>query len=152
MFVALSVIWYAGNVLGGDLSLQTGPPKDNVFFKALSRPFPIFGLNNNAVLPRETALLHPFGTDKFIDFAYNFGTITTHLYFNYDYAGNKDGLEIGNTNTQKMVGASIDYKMNDFFYIIPMFSYYDWGKQSGVASRPGVNNEWIGGLHFRFVF
>jgi hypothetical protein len=49
-----------------------------------------------------------------------------------------------------MYGASIDYKVTNTFYVIPVFTHYDWGKQLG--SKTDTNQEWMGGLQFRFVF
>jgi hypothetical protein len=51
-----------------------------------------------------------------------------------------------------MFGASIDYKVADTFYLIPIFTFYDWDKQLNIASKPDINQEWIGGLQLRFVF
>ncbi len=89
----------------------------------------------------------------FIDLAYTFGPATPHIYFGYDNAKNSDEWKVGDdNNTRMMYGATINYMITSNFFVIPEFTYYDYGKQPGVASRPDIGKEWIGGLQFRFVF
>ena len=89
----------------------------------------------------------------FIDLAYTFGPATPHIYFGYDNAKNSDEFKVGDDNqTRMMYGASIDYMINPNFFLTPEFTSYDYGKKAGVASRPDIGKEWIGGVQFRFVF
>lgn len=93
------------------------------------------------------------GINGFVDLAYTFGPATPHIYFGYDNAKNSDLWKVGDDNiTRMMYGASIDYKVADAFYVIPEFTYYDYGKAPGVASKPDLGKEWIGGVQFRFNF
>jgi hypothetical protein len=87
------------------------------------------------------------------DLSYTFGPTTLHIYFGHDNTRNNSDWKIGNEDlTRLMYGASIDYKVADSFYVVPVFTYYDWGKQADVTTKSGINKEWIGGLQFRFVF
>lgn len=93
------------------------------------------------------------GAHRFADLAHSFGPVTPHIFFGYDNTKNNNDWKVGEDNkTRMMYGASIDYKVADAFSVIPVFTYYDWGNQPVVASRPEINKEWIGGLQFRFVF
>jgi hypothetical protein len=140
-------LWKSGNVQGNDSNLPRWVPKD-LSFKVIT---PIIELNDNTIFSKESALFLPAGTQRFVDIAYSFGSITPHLYFNYDHIGNKNEFVVGNNN-RKIVGASIDFKLRDFFYIVPVFGYYDWGDPSGNISNPETNKQWFGGLKFRFEF
>ena len=95
----------------------------------------------------------------FVDLAYTFGPATPHIYFGYDNAKNSDvyGKTGGDdNNTRLMYGASINYMIVPQFYVIPEFTYYDYGKQVGQANAANlgkdIGKEWIGGVQFRFVF
>ncbi len=93
------------------------------------------------------------GMNGFIDLAYSFGPATPHIYFGYDNAKNSDEWTVGNDyNTRMMYGASINYMITPNLYVIPEFTYYDYGKQPGVASKPDIGKEWLGGVQFRFIF
>lgn len=93
------------------------------------------------------------GTHGFADLAHTFGPATPHIYLGHENAKNNNEWKVGDDDiTRMMYGASIDYKVTDAFNVIPVFTYYDWSKQSGVASKPDINKEWIGGLQFRFIF
>ncbi len=126
--VVLFVVWTFGSVQGSDLVPQKWLPGD------------ISGKIKNS-------------TGTHIDLSYTFGLTTPHIYFAFDNDKVSDEWKIGdNNNTRITYGASIDYKVSDTFYVIPVFTYYDWGKQPGVASKSDIGKEWIGGLKFRFVF
>lgn len=86
--------------------------------------------------------------------AHNFGPATSHIYLGHENAKNNNDWKVRDDDvTLMMYGVSIDYKVTDAFYVIPVFTYYyDWSKQPEVASKPGINKEWIGGLQFRFIF
>ncbi len=87
------------------------------------------------------------------DLAYTFVLATPHIYLGYENTKNNKDWKVGDDDiTRMMYGVSIDYKVTDSFYVIPVFTYYDWSKQSEVTSKPGINKEWISGLQFRFIF
>jgi hypothetical protein len=89
----------------------------------------------------------------FADLAYTLGPATPHIYLGHD--NTKDNVEwrIGDDNaTRMMYGVSIDYKVANTFYVIPVFTFYDWGKQLNVDSKYDINKEWISGLQLRIVF
>jgi hypothetical protein len=93
------------------------------------------------------------GKHGIADFGRTFGQATPHIYLGYENAKNNNDWKVGDEDiTRMMYGVSIDYKVSDAFYVIPVFTYYDWGKQSEVASKSGINKEWISGLQFRFIF
>ena len=93
------------------------------------------------------------GTHGFVDLAHSFGPATPHLYFGHENAKNNNEWKVGDDDiTRMMYGASIDYKVTDAFYVIPVVTYYDWSNQLEGASNPVINKEWIGGLQFRFIF
>jgi hypothetical protein len=126
--MVLIVVWTAGSVQGNDLVPLKWLPGD------------IFGKARNS-------------TGTYVDLFYTFGPTTPHIYFGYDNAKDSDAWKIrDNQNTWMMYGASIDYKVSDAFYVIPVFTFYDWGKQPGVTYKPDIGKEWIGGLKLRFVF
>ena len=88
--------------------------------------------------------------------AYTFGPATPHLYFGYDNEKNSDIYgklpNSDDNNTRMMYGASINYMIAPQFYVIPEFTYYDYGKSPILANKPDIGKEWIGGVQFRFVF
>ena len=93
------------------------------------------------------------GTHGLADLAHTFGPATPHIYLGRENAKNNNDWKVGDDDiTRMMYGASIDYKVTDAFYVIPVFTYYDWSKQPEVATKSDINKEWIGGLQFRFVF
>ena len=130
-----------------------------------------YGQNVNLLLPQDGVssfanyqrvngkVKNSTALNGFVDLAYTFGPATPHLYFGYENAKNDDvyGKTGGDdNNTRLMYGASINYLVANNFYIIPEFTYYDWGKQVGVAGAANlgkdIGKEWIGGVQFRFVF
>ncbi len=93
------------------------------------------------------------GKHEIADLAYTFGRTTPHIYLGHENAKNSNDWKVGNEDiTRMMYGLSVDYKVTNAFYVIPVLTYYDWSKQSEVSSKPGINKEWIGGLQFRFIF
>ncbi len=93
------------------------------------------------------------GTHGFADLAHTFGPATPHLFLGRENTQNNNEWKVGDDDiTRMMYGASIDYKVTDDFYVIPVFTYYDWSNQAEVAAKPDINKEWIGGLQFRFIF
>jgi hypothetical protein len=124
-----------------------------------------YGQNLRGILSTDQSAFHTYfrdasgaiknttGINGFIDLAYTFGPATPHIYFGYDNAKNSDVWKVGDdNNTRMMYGATINYMINQNFFVIPEFTYYDYGKQPGVTSRPDIGKEWIGGVQFRFVF
>lgn len=93
------------------------------------------------------------GRHGIADLAYSFGQTTPHFYLGHENAKNSDDWKVGDIDsTRMMYGVSLDYKVSNAFYVIPVITYYDWINQTGGASKPGLNKEWIGGLQFRFLF
>ncbi len=93
------------------------------------------------------------GKHEIADVAYTFGRATPHIYLGHENTKNSDDWKVANEDiTRMMYGVSLDYKVTNAFYVIPVFTYYDWSGQSEVSSKPGLNKEWIGGLQFRFIF
>lgn len=93
------------------------------------------------------------GLNGFVDLAFNAGSVIPHLYVGYDKAENSDAYYVGdNYNTRMMYGASINWKVADSFYIVPEFTYYDYGKNPKVAGNPDIGKEWLTGVQFQFVF
>ena len=93
------------------------------------------------------------GKHGIADFARTFGSATPHIYLGHENAKNSNDYKVGDEDiTRMMYGVSVDYRVTNAFYVIPVFTYYDWGKQPEVASKPGINKEWISGLQFRFIF
>ncbi len=93
------------------------------------------------------------GTHGFVDLAHTFGPATPHIYLGHENAKNNNEWKVGDDDiTRMMYGASIDYRVTDAFYVIPVFTYYDWSNQLEVASKLDTNKEWIGGLQVRFIF
>lgn len=89
----------------------------------------------------------------FVDLAYTFGQVTPHLYFGYDNAKNGDKWTAGDdNNTRMMYGISVYYQLTPNFRVSPEFTMYDYGKTPGVASKPDIGKEWLGGLSFLFYF
>jgi hypothetical protein len=94
------------------------------------------------------------GKNGIAGLAYTFGPATPHIYLGHENTKNNNDRKVGNDDiTRMMYGVSIDYKVTDAFYVIPVFTYYhDWNKQPEIASKLDINKEWIGGLQFRFIF
>lgn len=102
------------------------------------------------------------GFNGFIDVSYQFGPAAPHLYFGYDRAQNSDifGKQGGDDNNVRMMyGASINWMIAPSFYVIPEFTYYDYGKSpfptltnGRIQTNQDIGKEWIGGVEFRFVF
>lgn len=93
------------------------------------------------------------GMNGFVDLGYTMGPVTPHIYFGYDNAKNSDKWTVGDdNNTRLMYGASVLCKIAEGFFLFPEFTYYDYGKTPGVASRPDIGKEWLAGLQFQFIF
>jgi hypothetical protein len=93
------------------------------------------------------------GKHEIADIAHTFGRATPHFYLGHENDKNSNDWKAGNEDiTRMMYGLSLDYKVTNAFYVIPVLTYYVWGKQSEVSSKPGNDKEWIGGLQFRFIF
>jgi hypothetical protein len=92
------------------------------------------------------------GLNGFVDLAFNAGPVVPHLYVGYDKAENTDVYVGDKYNIRMMYGASVNWKIADSFYVIPEFTYYDYGKNPTVAGNPDIGKEWLGGVQFQFVF
>ena len=92
------------------------------------------------------------GWSGFVDLAYAIGPVTPHVYAGYDKAQNDDIYVGDKYNARQMYGVSANWKIADSFYIVPEFTYYDWGKNPTVKNNPDLGKEWLGGVQFQFVF
>ncbi len=92
------------------------------------------------------------GLNGFVDLAFNAGPVIPHLYVGYDKAENTDVYVGDKYNIRMMYGASLNWKVADSFYVVPEFTYYDYGKNPNVAGNPDLGKEWLGGVQFQFVF
>ena len=100
-----------------------------------------------------TSIKNTQAINGFVDLAYTFGPATPHIYFGYDNMKNSDAWTVGNNyNTRLMYGASINYMISPQFFVIPEFTYYDYGQLPNTVGNPDIGKEWIGGVQFRFVF
>jgi hypothetical protein len=88
----------------------------------------------------------------FADFAFAAGPVTPHLYVGYDKAQNDDIYVGDKYNVRMMYGVGINWKIADSFYIVPEFTYYDYGKSPLVPGNPDLGKEWLTGVQFQFVF
>jgi len=102
----------------------------------------------------------------FVNLAYTVGAATPAIYFGYDQAKNTDlysnkynQLYPGGDdyNARMMLGASVNIKIAEGFFVIPEFTWYDYGKYpagaaSGANAGKDVGKEWLGGVQFMFVF
>ena len=66
-----------------------------------------------------------------------------HLYVGYDKAENTDVYVGDKYNVRMMYGASVNWKIADSFYVVPEFTYYDYGKSPTTAGNPDLGKEWI---------
>jgi hypothetical protein len=104
------------------------------------------------------AIKNTTGWNAFLDLAFTSGAVTPHFYMGYDKAINDDiygrGLSSGsdNFNQRYAIGASINWKIAESFYLVPEFTYYNYGKNPVVNGNPDLGTEWIGGVQFQFVF
>ncbi len=173
--LALLVVWTVWSVQGSNLVPQTWLPEGTFFPNAFAQELPprssstsiwaykiksggggLLTLNKSFygyfwdTSGRIKNITAPHGL---ANLSYTFGATTLHIYFGYDNAKNNNDWKIGDDDTTRMMyGASINYRVTDFFSVVPVLTYYDWGKQADVATKPDINKEWIGGLQFRFVF
>ena len=98
------------------------------------------------------------GWNAFFDLAFSAGAVTPHFYMGYDKAMNSDiygkGLSAGSDdfNQRYAVGASVNWKIAESFYLVPEFTYYNYGKNPLVNGNPDIGTEWLGGVQFQFVF
>jgi hypothetical protein len=93
------------------------------------------------------------GYNGFADFAFTAGAVTPHFYIGYDRAENSDKWKVGDDyNDRVMYGVGVNWKITDNFYIVPEFTYYDYGKRPGTVQNQDLGSEWLGGVQFQFVF
>jgi len=92
------------------------------------------------------------GWNGFADFAFTAGAVTPHLYLGFDYAENDLFVGSDKNNMRSMYGVGINWKLADSFYIVPEFTYYDYGKDPTKVNNPELGKEWLAGVQFQFVF
>ena len=89
----------------------------------------------------------------FIDLAYTFGPVTPHIYGGATRSSNSDFFKAGDSdNTRTIYGINAYYTVTPNFLIIPEFSVSDLGTVPGVASKPKLGGDWVGGVNFSFFF
>ncbi|MGC1403234.1 MAG: hypothetical protein WA974_09930 [Thermodesulfobacteriota bacterium] len=146
-FAVLPVVVKAAGFTG---TIQAGYGQNTDAFLTFQSGFTKYGRDASGKVKNTTTL------NGFVDLAYTFGPATPHLYFGYDNEKNSDIYgklpNSDDNNTRMMYGASINYNVAGPFYIIPEFTYYDYGKSPILANKPDIGKEWIGGVQFRFVF
>ena len=104
------------------------------------------------------AIKNTTGWNAFMDLAFTSGAVTPHFYMGYDKAINDDiygrGLSSGsdNFNQRTAIGASVNWKIAESFFIVPEFTYYNYGKNPTVNGNPDIGTEWLGGVQFQFIF
>jgi hypothetical protein len=94
------------------------------------------------------------GWNAFMDLAFTAGPVTPHFYLGYDKAVNSDvyGKFGDDFNQRLMAGVGVNWKIAESFYVVPEFTYYNWGKNPTVKGNPDLGTEWLGGVQFQFVF
>ena len=71
------------------------------------------------------------------------GPITPHVYYGYDKAENTDVYVGDKYNVRQMYGVGVNWKIADSFYIVPEFTYYDYGKDAKRKATPtSARNGW----------
>jgi hypothetical protein len=104
------------------------------------------------------AIKNTTGWNAFMDLAFTSGPVTPHFYMGYDKAVNDDiygkFLSSGsdNFNQRYAVGASLNWKIAESFFVVPEFTYYNYGKNPLVNGNPDLGTEWMGGVQFQFIF
>jgi hypothetical protein len=98
------------------------------------------------------AVKNTTGYNAFADLAFTSGPVTPHFYIGWDKATNDDVYVGDKYNQRWMYGVGVNWKIADSFYIVPEFTYYDWGNNPTVAKNPSLGTEWLGGVQFQFVF
>ena len=92
------------------------------------------------------------GYNGFFDLAFTAGAVTPHFYVGYDKAENTDAYVGDKYNDRMMYGVGVNWKITDNFYVVPEFTYYDYGKNPRLPNNPDLGAEWLGGVQFQFVF
>jgi hypothetical protein len=88
----------------------------------------------------------------FADLAFTAGPVTPHFYVGYDKAENTDVYVGDKYNVRMMYGVGVNWKIADSFYLVPEFTYYDYGKDAKKNGNPDLGKEWLGGVQFQFIF
>lgn len=89
----------------------------------------------------------------FLDLAFTFGPVTPHIYGGFTRSSNSDFYKVGDSdNTRTIYGINAYYTVTPNFLIIPEFLVSDLGTVPGVASKPKLGGDWLGGVNFSFFF
>jgi hypothetical protein len=142
-FTVLPVVVKAGAFTG---TFQVGYGQNTTSPLALQGGFHQYRRDGAGKVKNTTTL------NGFVDLAFNAGPVIPHLYVGYDKAENTDVYVGDKYNVRMMYGASLNWKIADSFYIVPEFTYYDYGKSPTTAGNPDLGKEWLGGVQFQFVF
>ena len=121
-----------------------------------------YGLNMQGVLALQSAfhsyqrvngsIKNTTGWNGYFDLAFTAGAVTPHFYMGYDRAQNDDAYFGDKYNDRMMYGVGVNWKVTDNFYVVPEFTYYDYGKNVRLPNTPELGAEWLGGVQFQFVF
>jgi len=98
------------------------------------------------------AVKNTTGYNAFADLAFTSGAVTPHFYVGWDKATNDDVYVGDKYNQRWMYGVGVNWKIAESFYLIPEFTYYNWGNNPTAAKNPSLGTEWLGGVQFQFVF
>lgn len=88
-----------------------------------------------------------------IEASYSFGDLGIHLGYGVVYTENDAWKDFGyseDDHTRYAYFLSIPYQVTKNFDLAPEFVYYDFGKN--ITNGEDLNNEWLLGLTFRFIF
>ena len=87
---------------------------------------------------KREALRIPKGITGFVDLGFAAGPVTPHLYFGYDRAKTAMPGRWATTTTPGWLTApTFGGRFTDSFYVIPEFTYYDYGKKPNTVGKPG---------------
>jgi hypothetical protein len=92
------------------------------------------------------------GWAGFADLAFTSGPVTPHFYLGFDYVENDVFVGSDKNNMRSMYGVGVNWKIAESFYVVPEFSYYNYGKNPLAVKNPDLGTEWQAGVQFQFVF
>lgn len=98
------------------------------------------------------AVKNSTGWNGFADFAFTAGAVTPHFYLGYDYVENDTFVGSDKNNARSMYGVGVNWKIAESFYVVPEFTYYNYGKNPLNPKNPDLGTEWQAGVQFQFVF
>ncbi len=82
------------------------------------------------------------GWNGFMDLAFTAGAVTPHFYLGYDYVENDVFVGSDKNNVRQMYGVGVNWKIAESFYVVPEFTYYNYGKNPLLPKNPDLGTEW----------